>query len=47
VAWLTYLNKRSDLYGGYTKLTKFLSGDPDNSLHVLHGAGEGDPAPFP
>ena len=27
-AWLTYLKKLVDLYGGYTKLTKFLSGDP-------------------
>jgi multiple sugar transport system substrate-binding protein len=29
VAALTYLKKLSDLYGGYAKLTKFLSGDPD------------------
>lgn len=29
VAALTYLKKLVDLYGGYAKLTKFLSGDPD------------------
>lgn len=29
VAFLTYLKKLSDLYGGYAKLNKFLSGDPD------------------
>jgi ABC-type glycerol-3-phosphate transport system substrate-binding protein len=29
VAFLTYLKKLSDLYGGYAKLSKFLSGDPD------------------
>ena len=28
VGWLTYLKKLSDLYGGFTKLSKFLSGDP-------------------
>ncbi len=29
VAFLTYLKKLSDLYGGYTKISKFISGDPD------------------
>jgi ABC-type glycerol-3-phosphate transport system substrate-binding protein len=29
VAYMTFLKKLSDLYGGYTKLTKFLAGDPD------------------
>ena len=29
IAFMTYLKKLSDLYGGYAKLTKFLSGDPD------------------
>ena len=29
VAWLSYLKKLSDLYGGGAKLGKFLSGDPD------------------
>lgn len=28
VAWLTYVKKLVDLYGGYNKLAKFLSGDP-------------------
>jgi hypothetical protein len=29
VAWLSYLKKLVDLYGGYKKLNKFMSGDPD------------------
>jgi ABC-type glycerol-3-phosphate transport system substrate-binding protein len=29
VAFMSYLKKLSDLYGGYAKLSKFLSGDPD------------------
>jgi len=29
VAYLRYLKKLSDVYGGYAKLTRFLSGDPD------------------
>ena len=29
VAFLTYLKKLTDLYGGYGKITKFLAGDPD------------------
>lgn len=29
VTFLTYLKKLTDLYGGVTKLSKFLSGDPD------------------
>lgn len=29
VSWLSYLKKLVDLYGGYTKLNRFLSGNPD------------------